>query len=99
MAAVADAIWAVDLGNCALKAMHLVAVGEAVQVVGFDHIPHGKILSSGINPTEREELIAITLRQFVERNEVMDEPLILSVPSQNSFARFVTLPPNKSHST
>jgi type IV pilus assembly protein PilM len=93
MAVASDTIWAVDLGNCALKAMHLVAVGEAVQVVGFDHIPHGKILSSGVSAAEREELIAITLRQFVERNEVMDEPLIVSVPSQNSFARFVTLPP------
>jgi len=65
-----------------------------VQVIGFDHIPHGKIVSSsGVSATEREELIAITLRQFVQRNEVEYDPLIISVPSQNSFARFVTLPP------
>jgi len=42
---------------------------------------------------EKEELIAIALRQFVQRNEVDYDPLIVSVPSQNSFARFVTLPP------
>jgi type IV pilus assembly protein PilM len=93
MAAGSDAIWAVDLGNCSLKAMHLMAVGDVVQVIGFDHIPHGKIISSGVSATEREELIAITLRQFVQRNEVEYDPLIVSVPSQNSFARFVTLPP------
>lgn len=94
MAAASDAIWAVDLGNNFLKALHLVAVGDVVQVIGFDHIPHGKLLSgSGISAAERDELIAITLRQFVQRNDVSYDPLIVSVPSQNSFARFVTLPP------
>jgi type IV pilus assembly protein PilM len=94
MAAGSDSIWAVDLGNTSLKALHLVAVGDAVQVIGFDHIPHGKILSSsGISAAERDELIAITLRQFVQRNDAGYDPLIVSVSSQNSFARFVTLPP------
>ncbi len=93
MAAGSDAIWAVDLGNCSLKALHLMAVGDVVQVIGFDHIPHGKIVSSGVSAAEREELIAISLRQFVQRNEIEYDPLIVSVPSQNSFARFVTLPP------
>ena len=94
MAAASDAIWAIDLGNTSLKALRLAAVGDIVQVIGFDHIPHGKILSSsGISPAEKDELIAITLRQFVQRNDVMYDPLIVSVPSQNSFARFVTLPP------
>jgi len=94
MAAASDAIWAVDLGNNSLKAIHMVAVGDAVQVIGFDHIPHGKLLSSsGISAAEKDELIAITLRQFVQRNDVSYDPLIVSVPSQNSFARFVTLPP------
>jgi type IV pilus assembly protein PilM len=94
MAAASDAIWAVDLGNNSLKAIHMVAVGDAVQVIGFDHIPHGKLLSSsGVSAAEKDELIAITLRQFVQRNDVSYDPLIVSVPSQNSFARFVTLPP------
>jgi len=94
MAAASDAIWAIDLGNSSLKALHLMVTGEVVQVIGFDHIPHGKILSSsGISAAEKEELIAIALRQFVQRNEVDYDPLIVSVPSQNSFARFVTLPP------
>lgn len=94
MATASDAIWAIDLGSNSLKALHLAAVGEAVQVIGFDHVPHGKILSSsGISAAEREELVAISLRQFVQRNEVDFDPIIISVPSQNSFARFVTLPP------
>ncbi len=94
MAVASDAVWAIDLGNNSLKALHLMIVGNVVQVIGFDHIPHGKILSgSGISSAEREELIAITLRQFVQRNDVGFDPIIISVPSQNSFARFVALPP------
>jgi len=93
MAAASDAVWAIDLGNNSLKALHLVAVGDAVQVIGFDHVPHGKILASAASPAEREELIAITLRQFAQRNDLGYDPIIISVPSQNSFARFVTLPP------
>ena len=44
MAAGSDAICAVDLGSNSLKALHLMAVGDVVQVIGFDHIPHGKIV-------------------------------------------------------
>jgi len=93
MAAASDAVWAIDLGNNSLKALHLVAVGDTVQVIGFDHIPHGKILASGVGAAEKEELVAITLRQFAQRNDLGFDPIIISVPSQNSFARFVTLPP------
>jgi type IV pilus assembly protein PilM len=93
MAAAADAVWAIDLGNNSLKALHLVAVGDAVQVIGFDHIPHGKVLASGVSAAEKAELVAITLRQFVQNNDLGFDPIIISVPSQNSFARFVTLPP------
>ena len=94
MAAASDAIWAIDLGNNSLKALHLVAVGDVVQVIGFDHVPHGKILSSsGVGAAEREELVAVSLRQFVQRNDLGFDPIIISAPSQNSFARFVTLPP------
>jgi type IV pilus assembly protein PilM len=92
--AASDAVWAIDLGNNSLKALRLVAVGDVVQVIGFDHIPHGKIISgAGVSPAEKDELIAISLRQFVQRNDVGLDPIIISVPSQNSFSRFVTLPP------
>lgn len=93
MAAASDAVWAIDLGNNSLKALHLVAVGDTVQVIGFDHVPHGKILASVSNAAEKEELVAISLRQFAQRNDLGYDPIIISVPSQNSFARFVTLPP------
>ncbi len=94
MASTSDAVWAIDLGNSSLKAMQLSLVGETPQVVAFDTIQHAKILSGkGVSDLERQEMIAMSMRQFVQRNEVGYDDVIVSVPSQNSFARFVNLPP------
>ena len=89
-----DSVWAVDLGNSSLKALHLTVVNGVIQALGFDTIRHSKILAgSGIGADERNEIIALSLRKFAEQNDVYDSEVIISVPSQNSFARFVTLPP------
>ena len=94
MASTTGAVWAIDIGNNSLKALHLSIAGGAVEVIGFDNIQHGKILSgSGVKPAERDELVALSLRRFVELNNVGKDEIIISVPSKNSFARFVTLPP------
>ena len=94
MASASDTVWALDLGSSSLKAMRLTVSGESAQVTGFEIIPHAKILSGkGVNAAEREELIALSLRQFVQRSGISEEDVIVSVPGQNSFARFVNLPP------
>jgi type IV pilus assembly protein PilM len=94
MAAKSDSVWAVDIGNNSLKALRLYAEGDTVQVIGFDCIQHDKILTgSNVTATERDELIALSLRRFVEQNDLGKDNMAVSVPSQNSFARFVTLPP------
>ena len=87
-------VWAIDIGNNSLKALRLNAEGGAVEVIGFDNIQHGKILSGGsVTEVEKDELIALSLRQFVTQNDLGADDIIISVPSQNSFARFVNLPP------
>jgi len=94
MASKSGLIWAVDLGNSSLKALHLSTSGSVVEVVGFDNIQHGKILSgASVTAVERDELIALSLRQFVQQNDLGKDEIVVSVPSQNSFARFVNLPP------
>jgi type IV pilus assembly protein PilM len=94
MASNTGSVWAVDIGNNSLKAMRLTDVNGVVEVTGFDNIQHGKILTGiGVKPEEREELIAISLRQFVQQNDISADDIAISVPSQNSFARFVNLPP------
>ena len=94
MASKSDAVWAIDIGNNSLKALHLSAASGVVEVIGFDNIQHGKILTgSGVKDAERDELVALSLRQFVTQNALGKDDIVVSVPSQNSFARFVNLPP------
>jgi type IV pilus assembly protein PilM len=95
MASKFSAVWAIDIGNNSLKALHLGANETGtVEVIGFDSVEHTKILTGvGVTDAERQELVAISLRQFVEQNELGRDDIAVSVPSQNSFARFVNLPP------
>ncbi|MHC4644561.1 MAG: type IV pilus assembly protein PilM [Planctomycetota bacterium] len=94
MASKSGVVWAIDIGNNSLKALRLSAETGDAEVVGFDNIQHAKILTgSGVTPAERDELVALSLRQFIEQNNLGKEDIVVSMPSQNSFARFVTLPP------
>ncbi|HUV40796.1 MAG TPA: type IV pilus assembly protein PilM [Sedimentisphaerales bacterium] len=88
-------VWAIDIGNSSLKALQLSDAGGALEVVGFANIEHTKILSgTSVKPAERDELTALSLHQFVTENNVgKKDIIIISMPSQNSFARFVNLPP------
>jgi type IV pilus assembly protein PilM len=94
MASAGRGIWAIDIGNNSLKALHLRAAGEKLEVIGFDNIEHGRILSSGnLSDTEKSEMIAASLRRFVEQNDVGKDEVFISVAGQTSFARFIKLPP------
>ena len=94
MAAVTGTIWAIDIGNNSLKALCLSTERGVVEVIGFENIQHGKILSgSNVTEDEKEELIALSLRELVTKYDLSVEDIAVSVPSQNSFVRFVNLPP------
>ena len=94
MAAETGTVWAIDIGNSSLKALNLSTERGVLEVIGFDNIRHGKILSgSNVTEAEKEELIALSLRQFVNKYDLSMDEIVVSVPSQNSFARFVNLPP------
>lgn len=94
MAAETGTVWAIDIGSSSLKALYLSTERGVVEVIGFDNIRHGKILSGdGVTDAEREELVALSLRKFVNKYDLSMDEIVISVPSQNSFARFVNLPP------
>jgi len=94
MAGETGTVWAIDIGNSSLKALYLSTERGVVEVIGFDNIRHGKILSGdGVTDAEREELVALSLRKFVNKYDLSLDEIVISVPSQNSFARFVNLPP------
>lgn len=89
---IGKAIWGIDMGHAALKALKLRAVGaDKVEVVAFDYIEHAKMLSQP--DADRDALIAEALETFSSRHQLAKEPLVVAVPGQQTLARFTKLPP------
>lgn len=83
-----------DIGSSSLKALHLRSTEQGPEVIGFDFIEHARILNqSGFRAGDREEAIADTLHRFVEKHDPGKDEFALAVSGQNSFARFIKLPP------
>ena len=87
------AVWGIDIGQCALKAVKLSydRSAEKVQALAFDYIEHAKILSQP--DADPDMLIRAALDKFVERNDVSGDQLYVGVPGQAGLTRFVKLPP------
>jgi len=88
-----DAVWGIDVGQCALKALRCRPHDDGDKVVAdaFDYIEYPKILSqAGADPAE---LVADALKQFLSRNSVRGDRVAISVPGQSGLARFIKLPP------
>ena len=87
------AVWGIDIGQCALKALRCRAHEDADKVIAeaFDYIEYPKILSQP--GSEPAELISDALKQFLSRNSVVGDRVAVSVSGQAGLARFIKLPP------
>ena len=87
------AVWGIDIGQCALKALKCRAHEDPKKVVAeaFDYIEYPKILSQpGSDPVE---IVGDALKQFLSRNSVLGDRVAVSVSGQAGLARFIKLPP------
>lgn len=90
--ATSNAVWGIEVGQCALKAIKLRAAEEGkVELLAFDLIEHPKILSQP--DAEPDELTHAALEKFVSRNDWQGDAFVIGVPGQQTFARFCKLPP------
>ncbi|MEO2032711.1 MAG: type IV pilus assembly protein PilM [Planctomycetaceae bacterium] len=93
MAAEAKSAWGIDIGHAGLKAIRLRTTddGQSVRATAFDYIPHPKILSQP--DAVPAELIEQSVAKFLERNNLGDDLIGISVPGHTSLAKFIKLPP------
>jgi type IV pilus assembly protein PilM len=87
------AVWGIDVGQCALKALRCRATSaqDKIEAEAFDYIEYPKILSQpDANPVE---LVEEALKQFLSRNVVRGDSVAISVSGQAGLARFIKLPP------
>lgn len=88
-----NAVWGIDIGQCALKALRCTwdADGQTVVADKYDLIEYPKILSQP--DSEPEELIKDALEEFLSRNEVIGDRVAISVSGQAGLSRFFKPPP------
>jgi len=84
-------VWGIDVGQSALKALKLRWGSNGPEVMAVDIIKHPKILSQP--DADEEQLIRDALEKFASRNATQGERVVISVPGQAAFARFIKLPP------
>ncbi len=88
-----QAVWAIDIGQAAVKAIKLVPGETADQVIAeaFDFIEYPKILSQP--DADPDELVREALATFTDRNEVKGCKVAIAVPGQSGLVKFIKLPP------
>jgi type IV pilus assembly protein PilM len=90
------AVWGIDIGQCALKALRCTVSDDPTKVTAeaFDFIEYPKILSQP--EADPVELVREALELFLSRNSVKGDRVAISVPGQAGLARFIKLPPVES---
>src|SRR3954451_14139279 len=88
-----QAVWAIVIGQAALKALKLVPNEnpELVTAEAFDFIEYPKILSQP--DADPEELVREALATFTDRNDVKGCKVAIAVPGQAGLVKFIKLPP------
>src|SRR4051794_39401501 len=86
-------VWALDVGQAALKALKLVPGESPDQVTAeaFDYIEYPKILSQP--DADPDQLVREALETFLERNELKGCKVAIAVPGQAGLVKFIKLPP------
>jgi type IV pilus assembly protein PilM len=97
----AGAVWGIDIGQCAVKALKCRRHPEdqtRIVAEAFDFIEYPRILSQqgGDSSSDPAELIQEALKLFLSRNTVRGDKIIISVSGQAGLARFIKLPPVES---
>jgi type IV pilus assembly protein PilM len=84
--------WGIDIGNRALKAVKVVPTAEGLKIEDFEVIEHESVLSTAGD--NRDSLIQSALANFVQRHPGIEKGQVgVGVSGQQSFARFIKLPP------
>jgi type IV pilus assembly protein PilM len=91
MAKKTTGVWGIEIGQTALKALHCITEGDEITADAFDYIEYPKILTSP--EAVPEELVADALKTLLERNDSLNETVVISVPGQSGLSKFFKPPP------
>ena len=93
----AKSAWGVEVGSFAVKAVRLERSGSNVKITDYAVIPHSRVLSTP--DVDLDEVIRISLGQFVHQKAVDKTRVAVSVPGNVAFSAFTRLPPHEPKQT
>ena len=87
--------WGLDLGEGGLRAIKLAkdAKDGAVKLEVCEHVLHPEPLAQLESTTQREAVVAATLKEFLSRAKLEGARIVASISSQRVLGRFFDLPP------
>jgi len=92
-----NAVWGIDIGQCALKALQCrphEKEPRRLVVESFDYVEYPKILTQP--EADPPELIREALETFLSRNDLSGDTVAITVGGQSGLMRFIKLPPVES---
>jgi len=94
MVSATHGVWAIDIGSNALKALYMRLGDVGLEVVDFAYMEHSvNLLSGDLGVAEKDQVLAETLHTFLEEKDLTKTDVAISIAGQNSFTRFINLPP------
>lgn len=90
-----DAAWGIELSASGLKGVKLVRKGDKgdVAVDAFDLVEHATLLGGVTSEAQRRDVMAATLKTFVDRNATKDTAVCLAYPGRQVLGKFFSIPP------
>lgn len=84
------AVWGIDIGKAALKAVKLRRTGEGLEIQAIEHIAY----PIEEDEDERLEQQSDALRQFLAQHKIAStDQVVVGIPGLQAFTRFIKLPP------
>lgn len=86
----AGAVWGIDIGKAALKAVKLRATKEGLEIKAVEHIDYE---GAGGDGDKRQEQVRGALTTLLSRHKVRADRILVALPGIDALSRAIKLPP------
>lgn len=83
------AVWGIDIGKAALKAVKLRRTKEGLEIKAVEHIAY----PADDDEDQKGEHVNDALRQFLVKHKVGSDQVVVAIAGLHAFSRFIKLPP------
>lgn len=84
------AVWGIDIGKAALKAVKLRRTKEGLEIKAVEHIPY----PTDDEEDQKSEHVNAALRQFLTKHKMSaSDQIVVGIAGLHAFSRFIKLPP------